>query len=169
MSELPVKPRSDTGGVVIRQMCVSDVPAVFEILAESPEAASWSRDSLLQVVSTGIAWVAEHQMEPGITKGEIVRGVLIGQVAADEFEILNLAVAPGCRRRGVGSRLVEVALKFAKIVRCRRTYLEARASNGSAISFYAYHEFTECGRRRGYYRSPDEDAILLSRDLDLIL
>jgi ribosomal-protein-alanine N-acetyltransferase len=88
-------------------------------------------------------------------------GILIGRVAADEFEVLNLAVAKARRRRGVATQLVEVALEDARIAGARQTYLEVRASNKGGIALYERLGFRVCGRRPNYYRDPIEDAILL--------
>jgi ribosomal-protein-alanine N-acetyltransferase len=156
---MPGEARGKAEEEIVRRILPSDVPAVLGILQESPEAAAWSGDSLLQAVSNSVAWVAVH--------GEQVRGFLIGQIAAGELEILNLAVAPRYRRQGIASKLVEAALEFSRLAGGSRAYLEVRASNTSAISLYVRHGFMECGRRPRYYRSPEEDAVLLSASLDV--
>jgi ribosomal-protein-alanine N-acetyltransferase len=137
-------------------MSASDIAAVLFILEESPEAAMWSRDSLLEASSLGIAWTAEI--------GGLVAGTLIGRAAADEFEILNLAVAKAHRRRGVATRLVGAALESARAVGAAKTYLEVRASNEKAIALYSKLGFRILGRRTKYYRDPEEDAVLLVLD-----
>ena len=143
----------------IRRLTISDVSTVLAILQESPEAAAWSRESLLQLTSVEhAAWVAER--DGGVA------GFLIGRVAAGEFEIQNMAVSRAHRRRGIGSKLLVFALEFSRRSGSARAYLEVRASNGPAISLYARHGFTECGRRTRYYREPEEDALLLSRRTD---
>jgi ribosomal-protein-alanine acetyltransferase len=145
--------------LAIRKLAASDVPAVSAILHESPEAALWSSESLLQLTSADpAAWVVE-------LNGVLV-GFLIGRSAADEFEILNMAVSRAHRRMGIGSNLLESALEFSRNAGSARAYLEVRASNAPAISLYARHGFTECGRRAQYYRDPVEDAVLLSICLD---
>jgi ribosomal-protein-alanine N-acetyltransferase len=142
-------------GVAIRKLTASDVPAVLAILRESPEAAAWSRESLLQLASVeSAAWVAELNA--------VVAGFLIGRVAADDFEILNIAVFGAHRRSGIGSKLLESALDFSRIAGIARMYLEVRASNGPAIALYTRYGFTECGRRARYYRDPIEDAVLFT-------
>ncbi len=141
--------------LAIRKLARSDVPAVFAILQESPEAAAWSQESLLQLASADPAsWVVE-------LNGVLV-GFLIGRIAADEFEILNMAVSHEHRRSGIGSKLLESALEFSRTAGSARAYLEVRASNGPAVALYARHSFTECGRRAQYYRDPVEDAVLFS-------
>ena len=88
----------NSSAATVRRMTASDVTAAHSILKESPEASIWSRESLLESVSQGIAWTAELDGR--------VAGILIGRVAADEFEILNLAVAKEFRRRGIATQLV---------------------------------------------------------------
>jgi ribosomal-protein-alanine acetyltransferase len=145
--------------LAIRKLAASDVPAVSAILHESPEAALWSSESLLQLASADpAAWVVD-------LNGVLV-GFLIGRIVADEFEILNMAVSRAHRRSGIGSKLLETALEFSTTAGSARAYLEVRASNGPAIALYARCGFAECGRRDRYYRDPVEDALLLSLCLD---
>jgi len=144
--------------VTIRKPETSDVPVVLAILQESPEAAAWSQESILQLASANpAAWVAELNAVPV--------GFLIGRIAADEFEILNMAVSGAHRRNGIGSKLLESALEFSRNASCARAYLEVRASNEPAIALYARHGFIEFSRRARYYRDPVEDALLLSLSL----
>jgi ribosomal-protein-alanine N-acetyltransferase len=139
--------------VMVRRMSASDACAAHSILNESPEASIWSAESLLESVSQGIAWAAEQDGRAA--------GILIGRIAADEFEILNLAVGKASRRRGIATQLVSFALECARRAGARRTYLEVRASNEGGIAFYTRMGFRGCGRRANYYRDPIEDAVLL--------
>jgi len=143
----------NSSAVTVRRMNASDASVAHMILKESPEASIWSRESLLESVSHGISWAAELH-------GRIV-GILIGRLAADEFEILNLAVGKALRRRGIATQLVNSALEHARAAGARRTYLEVRASNAGGIAFYMRMGFRECGRRPNYYHDPIEDAVLL--------
>jgi ribosomal-protein-alanine acetyltransferase len=141
--------------LAIRKLTKSDVSAVFAILQGSPEAAAWSQESLLQLASADpAAWVVD-------LNGVLI-GFLIGRIAADEFEILNMAISRAHRRSGIGSKLLESALEFSRTVGSARAYLEVRASNEPALALYARCGFTECGRRALYYRDPVEDAVLFS-------
>jgi len=142
-----------TPDVTTRHMSASDVSAVLFILEESPEASIWSRESLSESASWGTAWVAEL--------GGSVAGILVGRVAADEFEVLNLAVAKSWRRRGIATRLLMAALENARTAGARQAYLDVRASNQGGIALYERLGFQVCGRRPGYYRNPTEDAIQL--------
>lgn len=93
---------------------------------------------------------------------EGIAGYVVALDAADEGEILNLAVAPGGgRRHGTGRALVEAVLASLQERGVRQVYLEVRESNAAARSLYAAHGFGEVGRRTKYYRRPVEDAIIL--------
>lgn len=139
--------------VTVRQMSESDVSAALSLLEESPEASMWSKESLVASASGGNAWAAEA--------GGCVAGILIGRIAADEFEVLNLAVGKAFRRRGIATQLVIAAFDCARTGGARHAYLEVRASNQGGIAFYARLGFGVCGRRPNYYRDPAEDAVLL--------
>jgi ribosomal-protein-alanine N-acetyltransferase len=143
--------------VTIREMSPSDVSAVSSVLRESEAASRWPRDSILESARFGIAWVAVQQ--------DNVIGFLIGRSAADEFEILNLAVAKPHRRRGVATQLLAAMVVRLKKEGTRRAYLEVRASNEAAIALYVGHGFRRNGRRVEYYQDPAEDALVFSWDI----
>lgn len=96
--------------------------------------------------------------------GERILGYVVALEAADEGEILNLAVAPTGRRHGLGRALVERVVAELQSRDIRQVYLEVRESNAPARALYAAAGFKEVGRRRQYYRRPVEDAIVLRLD-----
>ncbi len=92
-----------------------------------------------------------------------ILGFLLFFTAAEEVEILNLAVSPRHRRQGIGAALLRAALAAVAERGARRVFLEVRESNSDAAAFYQRLGFTEWGRRPRYYSSPPEDAVVLSR------
>lgn len=126
---------------------------VERITALSPEAAHWPAQSYLGLPG----WVAES--DAGVV------GLVVTGVAADEMEILNLAVEPDWRRRGVGTALVETALEHGRRSGAKRVFLEVRESNQAARGFYRRQGFAVAGRRPRYYRRPDEDAVVMARQV----
>ena len=103
-----------------------------------------------------------------VTRDE-VRGGITGYVVAwyvlDEGELANLAVAPAYRRQGIGTALLDATLTDAAARGVGQLYLEVRESNQSARRLYASRGFEEVSRRKGYYRTPLEDALILRRTL----
>ena len=92
-----------------------------------------------------------------------VIGYVIAWQLADEAEIANLAVVPSERRSGVGRLLLDDLLRTIESRGGATVYLEVRAGNVAAQELYRARGFEESGRRRGYYRAPTEDAIVMRR------
>jgi ribosomal-protein-alanine N-acetyltransferase len=90
-------------------------------------------------------------------------GYLLARHVGGSGEILNLAVAPTVRRKGVGKALLAAGLRVFDGLRVAEIFLEVRESNQSALALYLAEGFAVVGMRRGYYRSPLEDALVLRR------
>src|SRR6204780_3077030 len=78
-------------------------------------------------------------------------GMILARVAADEAEILTIAVDPGRRGRGLGSALLRAAMARAAALGAGAMFLEVAVSNAAARALYARHGFAEAGLRRQYY------------------
>jgi ribosomal-protein-alanine N-acetyltransferase len=86
------------------------------------------------------------------------------QLVADELHIHDLAVAPEQRGRGWGRRLLSLALGVAARRGARTAHLEVRESNWPALGLYRSLGFMTVGVRRGYYESPPEDGLVLTKE-----
>lgn len=101
-------------------------------------------------------------MEAGAPRRPV--GFIMGQVVADEAEILSITILSEVRRLGLGRRLLESFLTAAARAGARSVHLEVAASNAAAIRLYTSRGFKEAGRRAGYYVKADgskEDALRL--------
>jgi ribosomal-protein-alanine N-acetyltransferase len=85
--------------------------------------------------------------------------------AADEVQLLDLAVDEAARRRGIGRELVDGVLGYARESGSRLVLLEVRRSNQAAIALYRSAGLTENGVRRGYYSDNGEDALAMIVEL----
>lgn len=92
-------------------------------------------------------------------------GFAMISTAADESELLNLAVDAEYRNRGFAKALLERAEEEAVDKGAGVMYLEVRESNEAAKNLYTGFGFSEIGRRKKYYRFPTEDAIMMAKDL----
>jgi len=90
----------------------------------------------------------------------VLLGYLCRWIVADEVQVLNVAVAPAARRRGVGAALLEEVGREAKARGCAALTLEVRRSNAAARGLYGRLGFAEVGVRPGYY-ARTEDALIL--------
>jgi ribosomal-protein-alanine N-acetyltransferase len=143
----------------IRAFDDADVESATEILKRSPEAAQWTEWGFREL--PGWRGVVALVSERG-TEGT---GFVIGRQAADEAEILNLAVAPTSRCQGEGGALLKAALEEFRSRGVSRVFLEVRESNKTGIAFYEKHGFSKTGRRAGYYLNPKEAAIAMEKKL----
>ena len=83
----------------------------------------------------------------------------------DEGYLANVAVDSAYRRSGVGAALLQRLLAFAQQEKLAFITLEVRQSNQPAIRFYQKYGFEVVGRRRNFYESPTEDALLMTKFL----
>ncbi len=94
-------------------------------------------------------------------------GFLLGQVVADEAELLTVAVDPQARRQGTGRALVDAFLAEARVRGAVTAFLEVAETNTAARRVYSAAGFSQTGRRKGYYRGHGlvVDAVLMGRSL----
>ena len=122
-------------------------------------SAPWSANSIAHELTTDYSFwlVAEDD--------GTVAGYIGSQIAFPEADVMNVAVRPEYRRRGVGQILVEALSTHLRNIDCESLTLEVRASNAPAIALYEKLGFAQVGRRPGYYRNPKEDALILRKEL----
>jgi [ribosomal protein S18]-alanine N-acetyltransferase len=147
--------RSDLGGMLrIEQASFSD---------------PWTVDSLTTALSLERMQVlVAESVGEGNGAGDATDGLLgyvVALVVGPEAEIADLAVAPEARRRGIGRALLDRVLGELGGAGVRGVYLEVRESNQAARTLYEASGFESIGRRRGYYRHPVEDALVLRREI----
>ncbi len=127
---------------------------------------TWPEGAFQQELQLPQAEVWLALLVPEGEGAEIAVGYADFWVVAEEISLLNVAVDPEYRRRGVGAALVELAKRRGQARGGRVVFLEVRASNEAALSLYSSRGFEQVGIRKGYYRSEDEDALVLCCWLD---
>jgi ribosomal-protein-alanine acetyltransferase len=85
---------------------------------------------------------------------------------AGQGHLLRLATRPAARGRGIARGLLAAVVARARAAQCREILLEVGARNESALGLYASAGFEEVGRRKGYYRDPPDDAVVMRLRLD---
>jgi len=148
---------------LIRQMSPDDMPEVMEIervAFSNPWSPELLRRELTHDWSTIL--LAEEEVAPGVRR---LLGFAIFWVVHDELHILNVAVDPSQRRRGVARAVMDATLERGRQRRCVMATLEVRRSNEAALSLYRNLGFRAVGVRPNYYVDEGEDAIVMILDL----
>ncbi|MBQ3115297.1 MAG: ribosomal protein S18-alanine N-acetyltransferase [Clostridia bacterium] len=84
---------------------------------------------------------------------------------ADEGQITNIVVIESHRRRGIGKKILNELEFCAKEKGMSVLNLEVRETNYKAISLYEKNGFIRDGFRKNYYKSPTENAVLMSKKI----
>jgi ribosomal-protein-alanine N-acetyltransferase len=144
----------------IREMRKEDLDEVLQI-ERSSFPTPWSRSLFERELSTPFArsFVGKE------FRGEKILGYLCFWLVDREAHILNLAVHPDYRNRGIGTRLLGCGVDYCQKKGVEEIILEVRRSNYKAISLYRNFRFQPQGIRRRYYTDSGEDAVVMGLHL----
>lgn len=149
-----------------RPALISDCEALATIHASAFKRGWSDAEFEALLLQTGVHAILAHRN--GAFRGRSAAGFILYRLAADEAEVLSVAVTPDSRRRGIGKALLEEAMRHLYRVGARNIHLEVEDSNAAAIGLYRGMEFRESGRRKGYYaegRDAAAGALVMSRPL----
>lgn len=158
--------------VHVRPARPSDQPRLVEIASHSATAAQWNQAEYLKLFAIDEPKPQSQADAPAkvqsqsrtalvVERDANVVGFIVGRQVEDEWEIENIAVTASARRCGLGSRLIGEMLDHVRSHGGKTVFLEVRESNRAARSLYEKWAFIEVGRRKMYYQSPAEDALVL--------
>jgi [ribosomal protein S18]-alanine N-acetyltransferase len=136
-----------------------DLPRVLAIARACGTAAQWSQQQYEKILASTATDAIVFLV---VVMGNDLSGFMVGHAAAGDWEIENIAVDPSVQHTGLGSHLLGAFLDCIR-QRASSVFLEVRESNAAARKLYKKLGFAEVGRRKTYYQSPPEDAILLKR------
>lgn len=135
-----------------------DAPALAALEKES-FSHPWSENAFLTLLKE------ENSRCVILREGTELLGYLTLTMVLDRAQINTVAVSSARRRQGLGRRLLEEGIRLCRAAKMSAMELEVRAGNLAALTLYRTLGFMEVGRRKGYYRDPPEDAVLM----DLLL
>lgn len=144
--------------IVTMQQC--HVPAIAQ-LESICFSCPWSESSVASELTNALSlWlVAEEDGH--------VAGYIGSQTVCEESDMMNVAVHPDFRRRGIGEALVKALETELRARGSHCLTLEVRASNAPAIALYEKLGFSQAGLRKNYYRDPKEDALILRKEWEI--
>lgn len=145
-------------GWTIRAMEPGDLPRCAAIEATAPDP--WTEPQLAEELASdfGRLFVACRDGQAA--------GLAVFQLAAGEASLNALTVDPAARRQGAGRALLTGALAALRAEGAQSCFLEVRAGNAAARALYESVGFAAAGVRRGFYRNPVEDGVVMALNLD---
>lgn len=155
-----------TGSFSHRLLAALDVDVASALHADafaSLGERAWTRQEIVELLaSPGVAGLLVQNDEETI-------GFALCRIAADEAELLTLAVRADRRRQGAGAALLRLVIALVRERGARRLFLEVGADNLAALHLYRQAGFEAVGRRPAYYSRPGgkvADAIVMRLDID---
>ena len=142
--------------IALRSARVRDLEAILTI-EHRVFSDPWSPESFAPEFDDPYSWFCVAEID-----GVLV-GYVIARIVARQGEIANIAVDPVHQGTGLGGTLLDAAMDAAAAAECEAVWLEVRVSNEPARRLYGSRGFEPIGRRRAYYRTPVEDALVLRR------
>jgi ribosomal-protein-alanine N-acetyltransferase len=143
-------------GYDIRRLQLHDLAAI-EAIERRSYPTPWSRSMFASELAK------PSSISLGAYDGDRLVGYLIISRYVDAWHVMNVAVDPDYRRRGIGSTMLERLFELTADDERRGYTLEVRVSNDAAIQLYERLGFEAHGVRRGYYTDNHEDALIMWR------
>ncbi|HUO58450.1 MAG TPA: ribosomal protein S18-alanine N-acetyltransferase [bacterium] len=144
--------------MIFRPMLEVDLEQVVEI-EKASMPSPWSKE----LFEEELRREAAHYFV--VEENERVAGYMGYWEAPEEAHIINLAIGPAFRRRGLGRKMVEACLSFATKRGARLATLEVRESNETARRLYEKCGFRFVAIRKKYYSDNQEDAVVMIREM----
>jgi ribosomal-protein-alanine N-acetyltransferase len=142
----------------LRRLGADDLDTV-ELIERASYPTPWSRSMFAAELRKPSALALGAYLETG----ELVGYAFVSRYV-DAWHVMNVAVAPEHRRRGIGTELLERLFEVTSSDQRRGYTLEVRVSNTDAIRLYERLGFQSRGIRRGYYTDNREDALIMWRE-----
>ena len=136
----------------------SEHSAAIAALEEICFSTPWSENAILHEVTNPISyWLV------AVENGQVL-GYVGSQYGYGEADMMNLAVVPDFRNRGIGQQLVTELISHLDDLDVKSLTLEVRQSNAAAINLYEKMGFQQVGLRPNYYQKPKEAALILRKE-----
>ena len=144
--------------MIIREMKLEDVPQIAAI-EQLCFSAPWNENMIIASWESRLScWLVAE------IDGRIA-GYVGSEAVLDSADMMNIAVAPEYRKRGIAEALIKALVEYLQKKDILFLLLEVRVSNVPAIALYNKLGFEQVGRRPRYYTNPREDALILRKEL----
>lgn len=142
--------------MIIRSAQIDDLPHILEI-ENASFSTPWGKGDFYDLFSSDIAYLIVS-----VNNDNVITGYAGFWTILDEIHLGNIAVLPQFRKMGIGKKLMEYIILFAKNKDINGITLEVNSKNTAAIALYESLNFKTYGKRKNYY-GENEDALIMWR------
>ncbi len=148
-----------------------DIPDILELERKAFGSMAWRSNDFESAISSSYDFpfvIHKHPVTNAESSDEHIdniAGYCVLRLLGPEAEVENICVSDGIRRKGIGEALLQHMINIAKDKKAANVYLEVRAANEPAKSLYTKMGFESSYIRKGYYRDPVDDAIIMCLNL----
>lgn len=146
-------------GITLRELCREDCKTLAALEAQT-FSDPWSEQAFEEELG------CEYSITLVAVRGERVEGYLNAHHVLENVHINTFCVRPESRRTGVGRLLLQELVCRAEQLGGEEITLEVRAGNRAACGFYTSSGFRTVGVRKRFYRMPEEDALIMKKELE---
>ena len=144
--------------ICIKRAKLSDLERIFQI-EQSIFSPFWSKEILKNEMER------ENSFFLIACEDDVVCGYAVMDHVLDEGSLLKIATAIDKREKGIATFLLNELIKIANDEKLSFITLEVRESNKKALSIYEKAGFKKAGVRKNYYKTPLENALILTKEL----
>lgn len=137
------------------------VEDIFEIEKEAFPYDGWSEKSIAETIGNN-DYICLGVFDDNADN--IINGYLFLKKSFEECELVKIAINQAKQNRGLGHILLKNGIDMSLTNNCNKIFLEVRQSNQKAIKLYKKTGFMEIGKRKRFYHSPIEDAVIMMFD-----
>ncbi|MBE6799369.1 MAG: ribosomal-protein-alanine N-acetyltransferase [Ruminococcaceae bacterium] len=145
--------------IIVRDLTAAEYQLAAELESTALEEA-WSAEAIAETVKRNGCYLGAFKDKSFLGHGGFT-------FAADEGYITNIAVSSQARRQGVATKILESMIVKAVELKLRFLSLEVRESNEAAVRLYQKSGFTVRGVRPKFYKNPTENAVIMTKDIEV--
>lgn len=131
------------------------------LIETSSSLAPWSKEMFLEELRNPLAHSFIYRVDEA--QGPLLAGFICFKNIGEESELLNIAVHPLYRRKGIGRKLMQFYMELGRAKQIKTFYLEVHVSNPSAIRLYQEFSYQPVGMRKKFYQGKFDALMMVKR------
>jgi len=131
------------------------------LIETSSSLTPWTKEMFLEELRNPLAHSFIYRVDEA--QGPLLAGFICFKNIGEESELLNIAVHPLYRRKGIGRKLMQFYMELGRAKQIKTFYLEVHVSNPSAIRLYQEFSYQPVGMRKKFYQGKFDALMMVKR------